>query len=242
MDFRSTVARWLVAQCEPLVPTLERAVAEQAFVALTEAEPQQTAWWFAGVLSDHMLTLPPADPWRHLSARAGAEMTRGRVPKPPALTGAVGPNGPFGQVLDGQDLVHPSFSDPGTDVGLAAIAGGLSSGGAALLAFASDGWEAGSRAGMALHAEVLSDTRDTSRAAAALFGAAADALRWAVWRRRVYMGAGDDWTLASGFGWLWRSDELRLHGDLPAQEWAAVRAGVAEEAIDPASYDAIAGV
>lgn len=241
MDFKSTAAKWLIAQCEPLVPTLDRAVAEQAFVAITEAEPVRTAWWFAGVVTDHILTLPPADPWRHLSARVGPTLTRGRLPRPPGLTGAVGANGVFGSLADGQDLAHASFSDPSTDVGLAGIASGITAGGAAILAFAADGWEASARASQAVYAEILSDTRDSSVAAGKFFGAASDALRWSIWRRRAYMGLGDDWTLASGFAWLWRAQELLVNVTLPVGEWDEVRRAMSAEAIDPGTYEAITG-
>lgn len=241
MDFRQAAATWLVAQCEPLVPTLDRAVAEQAFVAAAMQNPSRTTWWFGGLIADQIRSLPPADPWRHLSARVGETMTRGRLPKPPGLTGAVGPNGKFGTLADCTDLVQSSFSEPATDIGLAAVVSGISSGGAALLAFAADGPQACARAGMALHAEILTDTRDPQVTAQKLFGACADATRWAVWRRRAYVGQGDDWTLASGFAWLWRADQLTGDGELPAGEWDEAERALAESAIDPATYQAITG-
>lgn len=241
MEFRQAAATWLVAQCEPLVPTLDRAVAEQAFVAAVARNPESATWWFGGVIADQIRSLPPADPWRHLSARAGETLTRGRLPKPPELTGAIGANGKFGSMQDCTDLAHPSFSDPATDVGLAAVASGISNASAALVAFAADGPEVCARAGMAVHAELLSETRDPQAAAAGLFGACADATRWAVWRRRAYVGLGDDWTLASGFAWLWRAEELAANGDLPAGEWDEAERALADAGIDPGTYEAITG-
>lgn len=236
MTFRDAAATWLVAQCEPLVPTLDRAVAEEALVAEARTDPTRTAWWFAGVIADHVLTLPPADPWRSLSARVNETLSRGVVPKPPLMTGAVGSNGPFGTVADGQDLVHPSFADAPTDISLAALASGISEGGAALLAFAADGWDQAARAAMALHSEHMAQTRDEREAANKFFGAASDALRWAVWRRRAYLGHADDWTLVSGFAWLWRAEELAASGALPDGEWDEVRRAMEAEAIDPGTY------
>ena len=236
MTFKQSAATWLVAQCEPLVPTLDRAVAERAFVAEVVKDPAWVTWWFTGVITDHMLTLPPADPWRHLSARVGPTLTRGTLPKPPPVTGATGVNGAFGTVADGHDIVHPSFSDAPTDVGLAAISGGLSAGGAALLAFACDGYRAAAQAAQLLHAEHLAREGDLQAAAGRFFGDAADALRWSVWRRRAYVGAMDDWTLATGFAWLWRAGELTANGRLPDGEWDEVHRAVEAERIDPDTY------
>lgn len=241
MDFRQAAATWLVAQCEPLVPTLDRAVAEQAFIAVTLRNPECVTWWFGGLIADHIQSLPPTDPWRHLSARVGETLTRGRLPKPPALTGACGTNGKFGTLEDCTDLAHPSFSEPATDVGLAAVATGISSGGAALLGFAADGTRECARAAMALHTELITETRDKKEAADKLFGACSDATRWAVWRRRAYVGLADDWTLASGFAWLWRADELTQHADLPAGEWDEAARALADAAIDPQTYEMITG-
>ena len=241
MSFKQTAATWLVAQCEPLVPTLDRAVAEEAFVAEATTGPARVTWWFAGVIADHVLTLPPPDPWRHLSARVGSSLTRGRLPRPPATTGAVGVRGPFGTVEDGQDLAHPSFAHAPTDVGLAAINSGLSRGGGALLAFAADGWDATARAAQLLYAEHRAQTGDRSAAAGRYFADLSGALRWAIWRRRAYLGQGDDWTLASGFAWLWRAEEFHTHGKLPKGEWDEVTRSLEQERIDPDSYTLISG-
>jgi hypothetical protein len=241
MDGRHVAARWLIAQCEPLVPTLDRAVAEDGFVALTVSNADWVAGWFTGVITDHMLTLPPADPWRSLSARVGSSMTRGRVPQAPSSTGAVGANGPFGTLADGQDIVRALFSDASTDIGLAAISSGISAGGGALLAFACDGWEVASRAARLLHVEHLSETGgDRTASAGRFFADLSGAFRWAAWRRRAYLGP-DDWTVVSGVAWLWRADEIAAHGRLPEQEWADLRHAVEAERIDPAAYAAIVG-
>jgi hypothetical protein len=239
MNGRQIAATWLVAQCEPLVPTLDRAVAEAAFVEMTARDLSWARWWFAGVISDHLLTLPPADPWRHLSARVGSRLSRGRLPKPPEVTGAVGANGPFGTLEDGLDIVHASFADAPTDIGLAALSSGLSPGGGVLLAFAADGWEPAARAGQSLHVEHLAEAGNPAKAAGLWFGDASGALRWAAWRRRAYLG-GDDWTLASGFNWMWRADELSTVGRLPDGEKETILAQVDAERIDPGTYTLLA--
>lgn len=241
MQLRQSAATWLVAQCEPLVPTLDRAVAEQAFIAATTQNLEWATWWFGGLIADHVQSLPTGDPWRHLSARAGDTLTRGRLPKPPALTGAVGPNGKFGTLEDCTDLAHPSFSDPSTDIGLAAVAGGISNAGAALLAFGADGARECQRAAMVIYTELTVETRDPESSASKLFGACVDATRWALWRRRAYVGLADDWTLASGFAWLWRAEELAAHGDLPAGEWEEAARALADATIDPDTYAVITG-
>lgn len=241
MDFRQAAATWLVAQCEPLVPTLDRAVAEEAFVAVLAESPERVAWWFAGVISDHVRSLPPADPWRHLSARAGSTITRGMLPKPPASTGAVGPNGTFGSLQDCVDLVQPSFADASTDIGLAAVAAGIGPAAAALLAFGADGPQSCARAVLAVHSELLAERSAPREAAGMTFAACTDAIRWSVWRRRAYVGLGDDWTLASGFAWLWRADELAANGDLPTGEWSEAEQALTGAAIDPETYGLITG-
>ena len=237
MAFRDVAATWLITLCEPLIPTFNRVVADEAFVAQTQRDFARSAWWFGGVIADHMMTLPSADPWRHLSATVEGVMARGMVPKPPARTGAVGRNGVFGTVADGQDLVPPSFTDAATDVGLAALVSGISPGGAALVAFGTDGWDAAGRAALAVHAHHLAVTRDPGVAAAQFFGDASDALLWAIWRRRAYLGLADDWTLVSGFAWLGRAEELAATGQLPAGEADQVRRAVVAEAIDPGTYE-----
>lgn len=241
MDFRKVAASWLVAQCEPLVPTLDRAVTEKSFLAVAVENPQLVSRWFGAVIADHVLTLPPADPWRNLSARAGESMVRGRLPKPPPMTGAVGPHGRFGGLEDCTDVVPESFTVPATDPGLAAVASGISAEGAAVLAFGADGWLRCADAADAIHAELLGESRDPAEAGAKLFGACVDAARWSIWRRRAYLGQGDDWTVASGFAWLWRAEQLATGGELGEDEWAEARVALEREAIDPGTYEVITG-
>ncbi|MFC8797302.1 hypothetical protein ACFT2C_06190 [Promicromonospora sp. NPDC057138] len=230
--FSDCAARWAVQQCEPLVPGAARLATEARFVELTQESPGRTASWFGGVLADQIGTLPPDDPWRNLSARVG-DLTRGAAP--PAGDGAVSPAGPFGAMADGVDLVPTTFPSPMTDVGLAALSDGLSPIAAAVLAFATDGWSECNAALTAAHARITqSDGQVTS--AACIVASGGDAVRWALWRRRVYSGPADDWFLASAFSWLWRAEYLAAEGTLPADELADIDGALQDEAIDPTAY------
>lgn len=240
MSSRQTAATWLVAQGEPLLATLDRVVADEALVALCLREPEWVTWWFAGVISDQMGTLPPGDPWLVLSARVGADMVRGTPLTVPARTGARGANGTFGTLADGGDLAGAPFTDAPVDVALAALSAGLSDGGGALLAFAADGWDSAAAAGRGLHLEYLSVTGDHIKAAGRYFEDLSGAFRWAAWRRQAYVGRADDWLLVSGFAWLWRADELAAHGALPAGEDTEICRAIGAEAIDPGAYGMLA--
>jgi hypothetical protein len=238
---RQTAATWLVAQCEPLMATLDRAVADEALLALCLREPEWATWWFAGVVADQMGTLPPGDPWLVLPARVtGAGMVRGVSVAVPTRTGARGVGGAFGTIGDGLDLVGASFTEAPVDIGLAAISAGLSDGGAALLAFAADGWAAAAAAARGLHREHLLLTGDKAKSAGRYLEDLSGAFRWAAWRRQAYVGRGDDWVLASGFAWLWRADELTAHGELPAGEATEIDRALSAEAIDRGAYGALA--
>ena len=240
MNAKRASGAWLVAQCEPLLATLDRVVTDEAMVAAFVSDPAWCSWWFAGVLSDQVRSLPPADPWRRLPARAGAHLTRGVSVAVPATTGARGAHGEFGTVDDGRDLVAATFGDAPIDLGLAALSSGLSAGGAAMLAFAADGWERTALAVLAIRSEHLASTADEVMVAGRIFEDCSGALRWAAWRRRAYQGRADDWLLVSGFAWMWRADELSTSGVLPAGEAAEVDRALAAEAIDPALYGLLA--
>ena len=234
--FSDCAARWAVQQCEPLVPGAARLATEARFVELTQEAPGRTVAWFGGVLADQVQTLPPDDPWRNLSARVG-DLTRGAVP--PAGDGAVSVAGPFGTMADGVDLVPATFPSPMTDVGVAALSDGLSPMAAATLAFAADGWR---KCNVALTDAYTRFTQSDGQvtSAACLVAAGGDAMRWALWRRRVYSGPADDWFLASAFSWLWRAEHLAAEGALPADELADIDAALQDEAIDPTAYRVLA--
>jgi len=215
---RRVPASWLVTLVEPLIDLATRAALEDEMSARCGRDPVWAQWWFAGVISDHVLTLPAADPWRHLSAHVASAvggMTRGSSPAPPRRTGAVGEFGAFGTVRDGADLMPELPPEVSTDASMAALGPGLSAPGAAVLAFSADGYEAGARAIAALHGP----GGDLEEAGGArMFVVLSTALRWAMWRRRVYTPGEDPLTLASGFAWLWRAEVLRAGGQLPASE------------------------
>ncbi|GAB3176057.1 hypothetical protein GCM10027059_50330 [Myceligenerans halotolerans] len=225
--FRDGVARWAVQQCEPLISGAARISAEAKLVELTQEAPRRTTVWFAGVLADQVQTLPPDDPWQNLSARFG-DLTCGTAP--PATDGAVSAAGAFGTIADGADLVPSTFPSPMTDVGLAALTDPLCPCAAAVLAFAGNGWSETSQALTAVHAQ-FADTDGAAAAAACLVATGGDALRWALWRRRVYGEPGDDWFLASAFSWTWRAERLATGDPLPPDEVADITTALEDETI-----------
>lgn len=120
---RDVMLHWLIALTEPLIPTGRRRLLEDQVLALSSARPRWTATFAGGVLSDIAHTLPETDPWRALTARWGA--TRFGPGQAPA-DGAFTPQGRrFGNLEDATDVSGQVMSDPHTDPGLAAVAGGL---------------------------------------------------------------------------------------------------------------------
>lgn len=233
-EFRDCAAQWAVQQCEPLIPGAARLSTEARLVELTSPAPRRTASWLGGILADQVQTLPPDDPWRNLSARL-SNLARGN--NPPERDGAAGAGHPFGTVTDGTDLVPASFPSPMTDVGLAGLGNGLAPQAAAVLAFAADGWARCTEALTAVHGQLIDQGADV--AAACLVATGGDALRWALWRRRVYTSPQDDWFLASAFSWVWRAEQIASTGTLPGDELAEIDAALQDEAIDPAAYRAL---
>jgi hypothetical protein len=230
-EFRDCAAQWAIQQCEPLIPGATRLSTEARLVELTTDAPRRTAAWLGGTLADQVQTLPPDDPWRNLSARLG-NLTHGN--NPPEQDAAAGAGRPFGTVADGTDLIPASFPSPMTDVGLAGLGNGLSPVAAAVLAFAADGWGRCSEALTVVHGQLMDD--GASVAAAGLVATGGDALRWALWRRRVYAGPQEDWFLASAFSWVWRAEQIAGTGALPGDELAEIDAALEDEAIDPTAY------
>ena len=192
--------------------------------------PLWAAAFLGGMIADAMRTLPEEDPWRHLSARfqvGQASLTRGEVPRPPETTGAVIGGKPFGTPDSGDDLVLLAPGDPSTEVSSAALAEGLNPASAAVLAFGADGWKHSAEALRASPA----DDRD-------LFDTGADALRWALWRRRAYVGMEDPMTMLSAMQWAWRAEQVNESGELELadSEKALIAQAIADHAIAPGTY------
>lgn len=236
---RSVPASWLVTLCEPLVDVATRAALEDAMAERCSHHPVWATWWFAGMISDQVATLPLDDPWRMLSARVstpGPDLTRGISPRPPRHTGAVGRYGEFGTVRDGADLLPELPPNVSTDVGLAALGPGLSPLSAAVLAFCADDWQAGGRAAQAL----VEDGGELARSPERVFSVLAAALRWSIWRRRAYLSGEDSFTLASGFAWLWRAEVLDGGGALPAREMSEIEELRESSSLHQVSYSDVA--
>lgn len=203
---------------EPLLPLAVRMSAHDDMNAVCRARPHWGAAFLGGVAADMIRSLPDGDPWRNLSARLGT-LTMGG--EPPAEPGAVRPDGvPFGTWHDMEDLVGLVFDAPEVDVALAAVAEPLSPAAAAVIAFASLGWEAAGRALRAAHATGVPDGSGeevvypeklrASVAGRAMYEAGSAAIRWGIFRRRAYgqVAVDDPWPVESCFRWSWRADQI----------------------------------
>lgn len=196
-----------------------------------KAQPLWGAVLLGGMAADHVQTLPADDPWRHASARVGEgedAMVRFEVPRPPEATGAELEGAHFGGEDSGKDLVDLGPGDPGAEVATAALAGGLEPAAAAVLAFAADGWL---RAALALLA--------AAEQGSPIFETGAAALRWAMWRRRAYVGADDPLTMLSAMQWAWRARTVEESGELvlAGTERQLIAAALAEYAIPAGAYE-----
>lgn len=179
------IRRWVVALCEPLLSLSARRSADEGAESAAERCPEWFRIWAAGTLSDIMLTLDPEDPWLSLSIdEAGAVRLR---------------NGnEFGSWRDSTDILH--VAAPGRfiaeeDLGLAALAEGLPRASALLLVAAADGFD---RLREQLSLTPASD----------LFEVVADALRWAIHRRRIFTGLDDAYSPVTAGNWIARADKI----------------------------------
>lgn len=221
--------RWAFTLVEPLISTAERHELDKAMVVAIANRPTWGCAWFGGTISDMMVTLPRRDPWRNLSATI--EGPKDQVlhcgDTPPEHTGASMDDKPFGTYEDADDLSEAIFEDPTIDIATIALANPLEPLSAALLAFASGGWERSIEACEAAWSSLaptpvgllmLSETERnaaTLRAAGSFFTAAAQALRWAIHRRRSYGIIEDPWPIESAWNWT-----IRAHKIANGQPWA----------------------
>jgi len=215
-------AHWAMTLAEPLLSPATRARLETGMEMCSLTHPEWATVFFGGVLADMALTLPPDDPWRHLSARIG-ELTVG--PNPPPDLGAAAPDGtPFGTWADGIDRVPMTFGDVDSDSGLAALVEPLDPAGSAVLALAcstqTKNWVQVVTATKHLLL-ALADTADAAPDPVSTITrwhlAVTSATRWAIWRRRSYGLPNDDpWPIESCFRWSWQAD--RVLAGLPLDE------------------------
>jgi len=155
------VHRWLISMSEPLLPPRVAAQLEFGARRFLEENRSMGKLWFAGVIHDTLASLPKDDPWR-----------RGEI---------------SGTWKDGVDLVPRIHSDITREIGLAALAEGISEEAVYLIQQAARGWEAARKALIGMPV---------------LFSTGASALRWVTWRRRVYAGADDGHLYTCGMLWL----------------------------------------
>ena len=224
-DGFDVAVRWAACLTEPLLSTRARVAADDEMRARAAGDPGWAAAVFAGVLADVLTTLPPDDPWRHLSARIGG-LSIGTPPRAEPGAGAwrrdrAGGRHRFGTWRDAADLTEPVLTAPAdvrSDPGVAALADPLSPAAAAVLAFAARG-RAESRSAV--------DALDGR----SVFEAGADALRWAVHRRRAYRGPGDLWPVEAMTLWAARAEDPPRVAVPPVPDRELIPAGAYRELV-----------
>lgn len=196
------VSRWVVAQCEPLIDTAARQEIDDQMIKLVGARPHWFAAWLAGFLSDIVRSLDPQDPWRNL------KIVDNQV---------IHPDGsPFGTWVDATDLVHASDSDLRADLGLAALAVQLDGAAGKLFVTAAQGWH--ETLSFCEHNLVTEATLNPFQARD-FFNNAARAVRWAIYRRRLFMGMEDQFVPVSAVSWIARASKM-----VSGENWDEARA------------------
>jgi hypothetical protein len=176
--------RWVVSLFEPLIRLETRAETERHVRTLVRDEPDYFGTFVAGVLADLVGSLPRSDPWQRVIFPTGTE---------PATTGSR-----FGTWRDATDLIPRQHRDLASDMNLAALAVPLSSTSTHLLAAAT--------AGMSCCRKAMQQLSGEAAASESLFDDAAAAMRWAIHRRRAYMGHEDPFAVVTCVAWVTRAD------------------------------------
>lgn len=210
------VARWMVALCEPLLESEARIQIEDHMVELVSRHPHWFAAWLAGFLSDVVRSLDPADPWRNLVVADGQTVHPDKSP--------------FGTWVDANDIVHVSIEDIRSDLGLAALEKPLDEKAAQMIAVAAQGWDPTLTW---LEANMVTAASLTPAEGATFFRVAAQAVRWAIHRRRLFAGLEDPFVQISGVAWIQRADKMTS-----GEQWDEARAARHLEAnkVQPGSY------
>lgn len=211
------ITRWVVALCEPLVTTAERREIEDQVVSVVAREPRWFSAWAAGFISDLVRSLDPEDPWRNLEVDGHRALL---------------PDGsPFGTWVDATDIVPPSLPDRRSDLGLAALEIPLSERAAELVAVAAGGW----RPTMTWLEDTFSGaTRLDEKQASEFFETAYAAIRWAMFRRRLFAGKEDPFIPVAAAAWLSRAEKMAN-----AESWDEARAArvLDSNKIQPGTYE-----
>lgn len=232
----SALARWTVALCEPLLTTACRQQIDEEVDAACYEEPEYVALWGIAMLCTVLYTLPDNDPYRNLSAafypRDGSAPLL--APRPgndaPAMTGAKSGNRAFGNRRDTSDLIIPEFDDWTMDLGLAAVAPDLDPRSAALVGFASHGWEMAYAAAVAMGRELIAETKLATHSKETLREILSGALVRAIHRRRAYVGQNDGLIAAQGFAWIVRA---RQWLDVDPRQLSETKIPVIRAELDP---------
>lgn len=252
-DRRAPVARWMMTFAEPLLSTERRILLDADMAAFCAANIEWATCWFTGYLTDVASTLPPEDPWRHLSATLHLAVRSPTVQDvrserisfdnpegapAPRDTGAVLPDGrPFGATSDSADLLTADIGPPSSDIGLVALTEPLGPVAAALAGFATADTDTFHSALMAYWRQLQADGAENGDGRAdpgvRFLGAVAPVLRRFIHRRRIYTGPDDPFPLVAGFAWLARADRLLAGSGGPIAELGLA----AEGALRPGTYD-----
>lgn len=227
-SIRHAASQWAVGLHEPLIGSKSRLYHAMRLDEETRLHPVWAGVWFAGLIADAIQSLPEDDPWRSLSGRihTGDDtlVAQGRYPVP-EHTGATGRNGAFGSWHDASDLRTAEMGDPHVDIGLAAVADPLPKEPAALLAFAGLGWAH-------LNTAILLAERESEQS---VFELCEPAVRWAYYRRGIYVGRDDPYVVFSAFTWLYRADMSALGSPWKTEE---VDSQIDENRVDNSAYAA----
>lgn len=210
------VARYVVTLCDPLVDLESRTETEKAIADLASTDPHWLAAWASGLLSDIVRSLDPDDPWRNLKQ---------------SDQGVLHPDGsPFGSYVDATDVVHANTDDLRSDLGLVAVEKRLSPDAATLIAVANQGW---SKTLVWMRANMISDAALSSEEAKKFYATINSALRWATYRRRLFVGFDDHFVPVFGVEWTNRAYKI-----LSGESWDEARAArsLLQASVPPGSY------
>ncbi|MCU6481287.1 hypothetical protein [Arthrobacter sp. A2-55] len=196
------VTRWVVALSEPLIGAAARAEIDSRMVNLVTTHPHWFAAWASGYLSSLVCSLDSSDPWTQLS------IIDGKVVLPDGS--------PFGTWVDATDLIHADKPDLRSDLGLAALFDPLSDESARMLATASRGWD---KTLAWCESEILLTARFTPEAGVRFFEIASAAIRWAIFRRRIFAGKDDPYIPVCATQWLDRALKV-----ISGERWDEARA------------------
>jgi hypothetical protein len=183
---RLWLRRWAVTLVEPLIETPARAEIERQVAALAHVEQRYFATYISGVLADLLDGLPTMDPWRRTSASEGMIYSKD--------------GSPFGTWVDGADLLPREHTDLAADLNLAALASPLTDASARMLHSASGSWSKCRRTMQLQYREVQPST--------SYFGDASSAVRWAIHRRRAYVGTEDAYVAVTCIAWIGRAERI----------------------------------